>query len=293
MKRVLVTGASGLLGSKIVESARNYTVYPTHQAHPHFQNSIKMDVTDEREVKQVLDRVKPNIVIHTAAETNVERCESDRNHAWKTNADGTRILAEACNKMNATMTYISTDYVFDGEKGRYREEAQPNPVNYYGQTKLTGEEHVKELCERYATLRTSVLYGTHPTKLNFATWTVTSLLEKKPLMIVEDHFNSPTLADNLARAAWEMVEKELWGVYHVAGTERISRYDFALKMAEVFNLDVSLVKPIRMSELKTWTAKRPKDSSLRVDKIQSKIDVELLDVTRGLLEMKREWARTR
>ena len=195
--------------------------------------------------------------------------------------------------MNVTVVYISTDYVFDGEKGRYLEEDQPNPVNYYGQTKLTGEEHVKKLCERYVIMRTSVLYGTHPTKLNFATWTVTSLLEKRPLAIVEDHFNSPTLASNLARAALEIVEKELWGVYHAAGTERISRYGFALKIAEVFNLDVSLVKPIRMSELKTWTAKRPKDSSLRVDKIRRKIDVELLDVTRGLLEMKKEWVRTK
>jgi dTDP-4-dehydrorhamnose reductase len=293
MMRVLVTGASGLLGNKIIKVAGKHQVFPTHQTRPCFQDSVKMDITSENEVKKVFSRVKPDVLLHAAAETNVDKCENNMKQAWRTNTDGTRILAEACNKTNVAMVYISTDYVFDGEKGRYIEEDEPTPINYYGLTKLMGEKHVRELCESYTILRTSVLYGTHPDKPNFATWTIASLLQGKPLTIVEDHYNSPTLADNLAQVATEAIEKGLYGVYHAAGNERISRYNFALKIAETFNLDASLMRPIRMSELKAWTAKRPKDSSLRVNKIQKEIEVELLDITRGLAEMKKEWTKTK
>jgi dTDP-4-dehydrorhamnose reductase len=291
--KVLVTGAGGLLGSKIVELAKDYTVYKTHASHPLFQDSIKMDVTNEKEVKQVFSQIMPNVVVHTAAETNVDKCEDRREHAWKINADGTRILAEACNKANAKMVYVSTDYVFDGEKGLYTEEDQPNPINYYGLTKLMGERNVEKLCETFAILRTSVLYGTHPEKPNFVKWVIATLAQGKPLTVVEDHYNSPTLADNLAEAVIEAVESRVRGVYHAAGSERISRYDLALKAAETFNFDAALVRPIRMSELKAWTAKRPKDSSLCVDKIQREIGVKLLDVTQGLAEMKRKWKETK
>jgi len=291
--KVLVTGAGGLLGSKIVELAKDYTVYKTHVSHPFFQDSIRMDITNEKEVRQVFSQVMPNVVIHTAAETNVDKCEDRREHAWKINADGTRILAEACNKANAKMMYVSTDYVFDGEKGLYAEEDEPNPVNYYGLTKLMGERNVEKLCESFAILRTSVLYGTHPEKPNFVKWVIAALVRGKPLTVVEDHYNSPTLADNLAEAVIEAVESRVGGVYHAAGSERISRYDLALKVAETFNFDATLVRPIRMSELKAWTAKRPKDSSLCVDKTQREIGVELLDVKRGLTEMKRKWKETK
>jgi dTDP-4-dehydrorhamnose reductase len=290
--KVLVTGAGGLLGSKIVELAKDYTVYKTHASHPFFSDSMKMDITNEAEVRQVFSQVTPNVVIHTAAETNVDKCENRREHAWKINAEGTRILAEACNKANAKMMYISTDYVFDGEKGLYTEEDEPNPVNYYGLTKLMGEKNVEKHCENFAILRTSVLYGTHPEKPNFVKWVIAALAQGTPLTVVEDHYNSPTLADNLAEAVIEAVKSRVRGVYHASGSERTSRYDLALRAAETFNFDATLVRPIRMSELKAWIAKRPKDSSLCADEIQREIGVKLLDVTQGLMEMKRKWKET-
>ena len=291
--KILVTGAGGLLGSKIVELAKDCTVYKTHANHPFYQDSMRMDITNENEVRQVFSQVMPNVVIHTAAETNVDKCENMKENAWKVNADGTRILAEACNNTNARMVYISTDYVFDGEKGLYTEEDEPNPVNYYGLTKLMGERNVEKLCESFAILRTSVLYGTHPKKPNFVKWVIASLAQGNPLTVVEDHYNSPTLADNLAEVIIEAVKNRIRGVYHASGSERISRYDLALKAAETFNFDVTLVRPIRMSELKTWIAKRPKDSSLCADEIQREIGVKLLDVTQGLMEMKRKWIETK
>ena len=286
MEKIIVTGASGLLGSKIVGKAeKKSAVYPTHATLPLFPNSLKMNITDESEVKHVFSKVKPDVVIHTAAETNVDKCENNKNYALKVNAEGTKILSEACRQADARIVYVSTDYVFDGEKGLYAEEDEPNPVNYYGLTKLMGEKYVAELCEGFVILRTSVLYGVHPEKPNFAMWVLKSLKEKNRLTVVEDHYNSPTFADNLAEVVLEIIGKRLEGFYHTAGSERISRYEFALKIAETFDFDVSLLSPIKMSELKAWNAKRPKDSSLCVDKVKKRTNTELLGVTQGLREM--------
>ncbi|MDH5447447.1 MAG: dTDP-4-dehydrorhamnose reductase [Candidatus Bathyarchaeota archaeon] len=294
MEKILVTGASGLLGSKIVDKAEEkYAVYPTHTTHPMFLKSLKMNITDESEVKRIFSKVKPDVVIHTAAKTNVDKCETNKDYALRVNAAGTKILAEACRQAYARIVYVSTDYVFDGEKGLYTEEDEPNPINYYGLTKLMGEKYVAKLCERFVILRTSVLYGVHPEKPNFAMWIIKSLKKKKPLTVVEDHYNSPTFADNLAEVILEIVDKGLEGIYHTAGSERISRYGFALKVVEAFDFDASLVRSIKMSELKAWIAKRPKDSSLCVDKVKKRIDTELLGVTQGLREMNQSWVKTK
>jgi dTDP-4-dehydrorhamnose reductase len=250
-----------------------------------------MDVTNEDEVRHVFDQVKPDIIVHAAAETNVDRCEIHRNAALAVNSEGTRIVAKACERDNGRMVYVSTDYVFDGKKGRYTEDDKPNPVNYYGLTKLMGEKHVTRLCKRFAILRTSVLYGVHAERPNFAMWVVRNLKQGKPLTIVEDHFNSPTLANNFAGSILEIANKGLEGIYHIAGSDRASRYEFAMKIAEMFDLDANLVRPIKMGELKAWIAKRPKDSSLSTDKVRKEIDTELVGITRGLAEMKREWVR--
>ncbi len=293
MKKVLVTGANGLLGSKIVEKRGNYEIYPTHATYPLLSNSLKMNITNENEVNRVISKVEPDIVIHAAAETNVDKCESNKEYALNVNAEATEILAETCNQAGAKIVYVSTDYVFDGEKKLYVEEDEPSPVNYYGLTKLMGEKYVEDLCERFLILRTSVLYGTHARKSNFAKWVLEALIKGKPFTIVDDHYNSPTLADNLAEVILEMISREMVGLYHTAGCKRVSRYRFALMIAKTFNFDSTHIQPIKMSELKTWTAKRPKDSSLCVDKVKREIDTKLLDVTEGLKEMYRNWLKTK
>ncbi len=294
MDEILVTGAGGLLGSKIIGKAKmNHIVYPTHATRPFSPRSIHMDITDKAEVKSVLSKIKPDVVIHTAAETNVDKCETEKEHAMKVNAEGTKALAETCRKIRAKIVYVSTDYVFNGRKGLYTEDDAPNPVNYYGLTKLKGEQYVRNLSNNFVIVRTSVLYDAHPKKLNFAKWVIEQLTEKKTITVVEDHYNSPTLAANLADAILEIVENGLKGLYHTAGCERISRYGFALRIAHVFNLDESLIKPIGMDELKNWIAKRPQDSSLCVGKVQREIQTELLNVEQSLNEMKEKWLKTK
>jgi len=285
----LVTGASGLLGNKIVELAKNdYTVIPLHKTKPLHSNSLKLDITKAIEVLNLFSKLKPDAVIHTASETNVDKCEIQKDHALKVNVEGTRNVASACSKLGAKLIYISTDYVFDGEKGNYNEQDKPNPINYYGVTKLEGEKQVTQNCQKYFILRTSVLYGWHPWKQNFATWVINQLKQDKEITVVEDHYNTPTLADNLAEITLEAIQKDLQGLYHASGSERISRYAFAKQIAKAFNLDQNLVKPIKMSQLTAWVAKRPKDSSLNTDKIQKKLKTKPLNVTEGLNRMKKE-----
>ena len=161
--KVAITGASGLLGNKIIKHATTeYTVIPIHRTKPLSSNSLELDITYATKVSNLLSEIKPDVVIHAASETNVDKCEIEKERAWKINAKGTLNIAKVCRKVSAKLIYISTDYVFDGEKGLYDERDEPNPINYYGITKLEGEKQVIAHCKNYAILRTSVLYGWHP-----------------------------------------------------------------------------------------------------------------------------------
>jgi dTDP-4-dehydrorhamnose reductase len=217
----------------------------------------------------------------------VDRCETNRELAWSINAEGTGNVAEACRKIGAKLIYVSTDYVFDGNKGMYKEEDEPKPVNYYGLSKLRGEELVKKTCDAFVVARTSVLYGWHPSKRNYATWIMDSLKNRKRINVVTDHYNSPTYADDLAETISRVIERDVNGILHVSGKDRVSRYDFAMEIAEVFGLDASLVTPVKMADLKAWVARRPRDSSLDVGKAENELGIRFPKVTESLIRMKR------
>lgn len=287
MNRILVTGSGGLLGSRLVPVlSENYEVMPSHNMHAIHSNSVRMDIVDKGMVSKIISDLRPNVIVHAAAETNVDKCENSKKFAWSVNVEGTRNIAESCASVGARLIYVSTDYVFDGDKGFYTESDSPNPVNYYGLTKLKGEESVRHICKDFVIARPSVLYGWHPRKLNFATWVIDSLRRGRKISVVEDHFNSPTLADNLAEMILRIVEKDLRGIYHTAGEERINRYEFAIKAAKAFELDESLITPLRMGELKVWKARRPRDSSLSVEKVRQQTFVKPVSVCEGLRTMK-------
>jgi dTDP-4-dehydrorhamnose reductase len=267
LERILVTGASGLLGRPLVTIlSKKHEVIPTHHAHTIQPNSLRINVDDRDMVFKTLRDFRPAVVVHAAAETNVDKCETNKELAWRINAEGTRNVAQACVRIGAKLIYISTDYVFDGNRGFYIEEDKPNPINYYGFSKLKGEEFVEQAGCHFVIARTSVLYGWHPRKLNFATWVIDSLKNGRAITVADDHYNSPTLADILAVMVLETVEKDLTGIYHMAGGARVSRYEFAVQIADVFGLDKTLVARVRMNDLKMWVAKRPRDSSLCTDK---------------------------
>ncbi len=278
-----------MLGNKIVSLAENnFQVIPIDVTEPLHPNAVKADITAEPGISQLFNKVKPDLVIHTASETNVDRCETEKERAWKINVVGTRNIAEACRETNAKLVYISTDYVFDGERGLYVEEDTPNPIDFYGLTKLEGEKQAMRGCKNCAVLRTSVLYGRHPWKQDFVTWVISKLRQNQGITVVDDHFNTPTLADNLAEMALEVGERDLKGVFHSSGIERINRYEFAQRIAQTFDLSPALIKPIKMKELKAWIAKRPKDSSLNTGKVQKQLRTKPLNINEGLSKLREE-----
>ena len=289
--KILVTGASGLLGRKVVQIALEegheaYAIYKEHLTSS--GTPIKLDLTNLEELSKILSERKPDTVIHTAAYTDVDGCEVNRELAWRVNADATKYLAMASSQIGFHLIYVSTDYVFDGEKGFYTEEDEPNPISYYGYSKLRGEEFLKEYATDWCIARPSVLYGWGPRyKKNFATWLLNNLKQGREVEILIDQYVSPTLNTNLAQMLLEIAERKITGTLHTAGATKVNRYEFALKLAETFNLNKNLIKPTTMNKIR-WTAKRPKDSSLNVNRATTLLNHKPLNLEHAFEVMKKE-----
>ena len=289
--KLLITGASGLLGTKLCEIAlrKNHEVYSAYSQHrPLYGAPVKLDILDLKAEQQILDKIKPQGVVHAAALTDVDKCETEKELAWKTNVEATTNLVRLCKEHDAYLVYVSTDYVFDGEKGTYKEMDDPSPINHYGLTKLKGEEAVQAL-NKYCIARGSVIYGSTPAtgKTNFALWLLDKLRKKEEVKIITDQWNSPTLNVSMAEMILQILEKRANGIFHLAGAPRLSRYEFAEHLAETFNLDPKYIKPVQSEHIK-WIAKRPKDSSLDVNKAKRTLAIKPLEIREALKIMKKE-----
>lgn len=290
--RILITGASGLLGSKVAELAAGaghdvYSGYLTHA--PSHGIPIKLDVRDEASLRKAFERYRPEVVIHAAALTDVDKCEIERGLAWEINVGGTRNVARLSREYGAFLIYISTDYVFRGDRGMYREEDERGPVNYYGLTKLEGEDEVMRSAGEYCIVRPSVIYGARPAsgKANFALWVLGKLGKGEEVDVAADQWASPTLSSNLAEMVLEVAERRLSGIYHLAGATRASRYDFAKMLARAFGLDERLVRPTTMDKI-GWVARRPRDSSLDVSKAMRDLRNKPLPLDIAVMKLREE-----
>jgi dTDP-4-dehydrorhamnose reductase len=289
--KLLITGASGLFGSKLSEIAvsKNFEVYSCDvQELPVCGTFVKFDVSNKEQVNEAFRRVKPDVVVHAATLTDVDKCELNKELAWKINVEGTKNIVEAANNTDSFLIYVSTDYVFNGEKGNYNESDEPAPINYYGLTKLKAEELVKTRAE-YFIARPSVIYGSTPAagKVNFALWLIETLQKGEHVKIITDQWNTPTLNTNLAEMTLEIVERRLAGTFHLCGATRLNRFEFAQQIAKEFDLDKSLIDSALSSQF-TWPAKRPMDSSLDTTKAQKTLKNKPLDMNEALKQLKLE-----
>jgi dTDP-4-dehydrorhamnose reductase len=289
--KLLITGASGLYGSKLAKIAveRGIEVYSCDiQELPVCGNFVKFDVSNRELVDEAFRRVKPDVVVHAATLTDVDKCELNKALAWRINVEGTRNIVKAAEKTGSFLVYVSTDYVFDGEKGMYTELDAPNPINYYGLTKLEAEGLVKAQKE-YCIARPSVIYGATPAagKVNFALWLIETLRKGEHVKIITDQWNTPTLNTNLAEMTLEVAEHRLTGTFHLCGATRVSRFEFAQLIAEAFVLDKRLIDPVFSSQFK-WPAKRPMDSSLDTAKAQRTLKNKPLEISEALERLKFE-----
>jgi dTDP-4-dehydrorhamnose reductase len=263
--RFLVTGSAGLVGSQVVRDlAQNHTVHSCYHNLPSdYGIKTKLDLLDRDAIYDIVDKTAPDVIIHLAAITNVDLCESEKQLATKINTNATRYLANSAARCNAFFVYVSTDYVFDGIEGMKKENDAPNPINHYGRTKLDGEKALLDIDLKWCVARTSTPFGVHKSKKSFPAWMVENLKEKKEITALSDQITSPTYVPNLSRMLVEISTKRITGIIHVAGATPISRYDLANMVAEKLGLDKNLIKKTTTDKM-NWTAKRPKNSTLDV-----------------------------
>lgn len=267
--RILVTGSSGLLGAQLVRQATKAgdEVISSYNLHPPIHGTpVHLDLGKLDAIEADIRRIHPNTIIHAASLTDVDLCEEKPDLARLLNGEATGKIAEAANSVGSFMIYVSTDYVFDGQTGMYKENDDPKPINQYGESKLLGERLVRESGAEYCIARTSVIYGWgREHRPNFATWILGKVRSGQVAKVVNDQFASPTLNLDLAEMLLESAVSRFAGVLHLAGSTRIDRYNFALRLAERFHLDSSLIEQVNSAEI-DWKAKRPEDSSLNVQK---------------------------
>lgn len=249
--KIVIFGANGMLGTALVKTFKYHDVYAF--------NKTQVDITNKKAVFDKLNKIKPSIVINSAAYTDVDGCEKNKKHAFNVNGKAVKIIAETCRKNNASLLHISTDYVFDGKKKSYKENDKTNPINVYGKSKALGEKYLMETLDNYYLIRTSWLFGAHGK--NFVDTILRLAKEKKELKVVNDQFGRPTYTEDLANKIKEVVEtKEPLGIYHITNSMTCTWFEFAKKIVELAKLN-TYIKPITSKELDR-PAKRPKYSVL-------------------------------
>jgi dTDP-4-dehydrorhamnose reductase len=264
--KFLVTGSAGLVGSQVVKDLvkQNHIVYSCyHDTKPDYGIATKLNLTNLSDIKTISGQINPDVIIHLAAMTGVDLCETEQDLAMTINAKATKTLGEQAAKNNCFFVYVSTDYVFDGKNGMKKESDAPNPLGFYGKSKLEGEIALNHLASSYAIARTSTPFGLHKIKKSFPVWVKENLESKKEIPVLVDQFTSPTYVPNLSKMLIEVATRQISGIIHLAGATRISRYDLAELVADKLRLDKKLLIPTKTDEM-TWKAQRPKDSSLSV-----------------------------
>ena len=265
--KFLVTGSAGLVGRQVVKDlSETHEVFSCYtKSEPEFGIPVKMDLLNHERISNVLSEKNPDIVIHLGAMTAVDLCETQQDNALKINSQATEILAKECSKINSFMVYVSTDYVFNGNSGLYKENDVTNPLGFYGKSKLLGEKSIQNFSSNWCIARTSTPFGLHPTKKSFPIWVIENLQKQKQIDVLTDQFTSPTYVPSLSRMLIEISERHLTGIIHVAGASKISRYEMASLVSDKLDLDEKLLREISINDIK-WEAQRPKDSSLNVSK---------------------------
>lgn len=271
--RLLILGASGQLGSEL--SSLFPDAIKTYSS-SEVPGGVKLDVTDFPLLEDFILKVRPDIIINAVAFTDVDRCERDKERAFKVNAEAVRHIVRVSRVVEAYLVHVSTDYVFDGERGNYREYDVPNPINYYGLSKLVGEGYALSYDDSLV-VRTSGVFK----HKGFPVFVYKALKEGKEVHAFKGYY-SPISAKLLANAIKELIEMRRTGIINVAG-ERVSRYELALKIAEMYGLDKSKVREV--DEVKGWVAKRPLDSSLDISKAKGLLSMDFYSLEENLKYM--------
>ncbi len=259
--------------------------------HPTLEKDLNIkyyqtDITDIKKLNLLTKKIEPLMIINCASLTNVDACETEPEKARAINVGGVENLIELCQSSNAHLIQISTDYVFDGTSGPYSENDETNPINHYGKTKLEAELALVESGINWTILRTNVLFSEDLTeKASFVSWVYNNLKNNEKISVVNDQFGNPTFVNHLAYAIEKIIEQDAHGIYHYAGRDYLNRFEFALQIADAFELDNRLINKTTTRSLKQM-APRPYKAGLKSDKIEAELEINTYNLKESLLVIK-------
>ena len=288
--KILVTGSNGLLGQKLTELLENdksvelIATAAKPSALPISQGKFSLlDITDAAAVDRLVDEVRPDVIINTAAMTQVDQCEVQREACWKANVSAVENLVKAAKRNSVHLVHVSTDFIFDGTKELLDENAVPKPVNYYGESKLAGEKVILESYISWSILRTVLVFGITKdmSRSNIVLWVKKNLEQGKTIQVVNDQWRTPTLAEDLAMGCYLAAKKRAKGIYNISGKDYLSVYDIAIRTAEFFKLDKSLIKETDSTNF-TQPARRPPRTGFVIDKARQELGYEPRSFDEGL-----------
>ena len=283
MKKTVITGSNGLLGQKLVKlfmKKAGYEIHALSRGPNRIANQkgylyYDVDLLDKKALTNILTQISPDVIIHTAAMTNVDACELHQEESDRMNIEVVANILEYCHTKDVYLVHLSTDFIFDGKKGTiYKEEDIADPVNYYGLSKWKSELMIRESNVPHAILRTILVYGLVDgnDRSNIVLWVKNSLENKKEINVVTDQLRMPTYAEDLAEACWLAVEKEAGGVFNVSSNQLMSIYEIALAVADTFGLDKKLIHPVRTNAL-SLPANRPLSTGFDLNKSITEINL--------------------
>ncbi|WP_158797807.1 SDR family oxidoreductase [Pedobacter sp. L105] len=297
MKTILVTGSNGLLGQKITSAIldkKQFNLVATSKGLNRFEvtdgyNYAEMDILDPVQVREVIVNYKPDAIIHTAALTNVDKCEKEHALAHQLNVDAVNTLVSICEEFNIQLVHLSTDFIFDGANGPYSELDAPNPLSYYGETKLEAEEIIKNSPCKWAILRTIIVYGIigDRNRSNIVLWAKNALEKGEPINVVNDQWRMPTLADDLADCCLLAVEKDAYGVFNASGNEMMSISELVYRVADHWNLDKTLIREVSSGSI-PYAANRPVKTGFILDKAIKELGYAPHTFEEGLIIVERQ-----
>lgn len=275
LKKILLTGSNGLLGQKIIDLLRYHTEYELiasskgENRYPKEGGYIyeNLDITNPLEVERIITKYEPYAVINTAAMTNVDQCETDKENCDLLNIKAVEYLIKACTKHKVYLVHLSTDFIFDGESGPYKEEDEAKPLSYYGKSKFEAEQLLLNSGIEYSILRTIIVYGVAAkmSRSNIVLWAKSALEKGDKVKVVNDQFRMPTLAEDLAQACILAIDKRAKGIYHISGKDYMSVIEMVKRIAKFYNLDESLIEETDSTTL-NQAAKRPPRTGFVLDK---------------------------
>lgn len=289
--KILITGSNGLLGQKLIAQLKksNIEFLATSQGENRNPdcpavNYESLDITNKLQVQEVVNNFLPNVIIHTAAMTNVDACEKDPENCKKINVDGTKHLFEAAVELNAQFISLSTDFVFDGENGPYKEDDKRNPLSVYAQSKVDAEDLLlKSEYKNWNIVRTIIVFGKghNLSRSNIVLWAYDALKKGDPLNIVDDQYRAPTWADDLAWACIKMATSKKTGIFHICGPKTYSIYELVLAIGAHYKLPTNQINRTSSNSL-NQAAKRPPKTGFILDKAREELGYNPLKLEQSL-----------